>query len=1187
MVRPYFKKRVHELEQIFAGAGGDFETLQTLRGELRHRKTARASALLRKVEAELGSGARREAPNPPRSAPREKEKTSPSDAEHRPHRVTPREPPVPPIRSALPDPETPDFSTSSPSFQPAGACPTAPDVDALLRAWTTLEVLEPKPMPKPEELKTSGRRKIGGEQEPEPWTDPGHRRRPGETAVFWFVYLGQLQLASAVRSLLDLFPDDSPEKPRPVRGTTPLAVVVLDEEGRPLGSKNFVSSFAWGYGRVRAGALQALAHFTEEERRLCDELAERLVRTDEEGGTLPTTAADLERSTLWLVGRFGLPREEVTLTPVHVRVPIRGRFFEPPEPELLNSFFLEDLDRVRRALVTGDAGAALRTYLTGHPPRPRRDAAREQAVLDEAIAPGRVPLARWPVRGRHPLVMMQQAAVNHAVRELEDSGIVGVNGPPGTGKTTLLRDVVAKAVLDRSIALAAFDDPQEAFSHQGAMSAGQGYLHLYRLHETLLGHEVVVASSNNKAVENISREIPALDAVADDFAPPLRYFASIADAVQHTGKRDQAIEEKVAWGLAAAVLGNTDNRNQFARSFWWDKQRSLQAYLRGIVDGWRGPTGGETGGSDEEDGPAEVLLLEDAPRDRTEALERWHDARSHFLEALQQSESRRKELEETRRALHVRASVEAGLTALRQELGNLRAAATAAATSTQEAETAVEEARRRARDAVSDREALQKIRPGFLARLFATRAHREWRERMAEKVTEVDRARSADRAAEEAFEAARTQERELQGRLREAEVRGENLEGRLAEIRAMLDRARTALGERLADRDFWSRPEAERQKLSPWLEESFQASRDDLFAACFELHRAFIGAAAKPLRHNLGAAMALLKGRKLSEKQEPARASLWASLFLAVPVISTTFASVARMFGPLGREQLGWLLIDEAGQAVPQAAVGAVWRSRRVIGIGDPMQIPPVVTLPQRLVDAILGEHGIDPDAWSAPRSSVQALADRASWFGTTLLHERGDVWVGSPLRVHRRCEEPMFGISNHIAYDGKMVQATPYAESAVGDLLGPSRWIPVEDECPGHWSPKEGELSAQLLGRLLEASPGVPDIFFITPFRIVQAELRRRLQRVLAEHAGIDAWRWVKENVGTIHTFQGKEAEAVVLVLGAPSEQAAGARYWAGGQPNLLNVAVSRAKRRLYVVGHRARWRDAGVFRTLDTLLP
>jgi superfamily I DNA and/or RNA helicase len=90
-----------------------------------------------------------------------------------------------------------------------------------------------------------------------------------------------------------------------------------------------------------------------------------------------------------------------------------------------------------------------------------------------------------------------------------------------------------------------------------------------------------------------------------------------------------------------------------------------------------------------------------------------------------------------------------------------------------------------------------------------------------------------------------------------------------------------------------------------------------------------------------------------------------------VPAVSTTFASVERMLGKLPPESVGWLLIDEAGQALPQAAVGALMRSRRAIVVGDPMQIEPVVVLPDILTQAICRTFGIDPDRFNAPAASV------------------------------------------------------------------------------------------------------------------------------------------------------------------------------------------------------------------------
>ncbi len=43
-----------------------------------------------------------------------------------------------------------------------------------------------------------------------------------------------------------------------------------------------------------------------------------------------------------------------------------------------------------------------------------------------------------------------------------------------------------------------------------------------------------------------------------------------------------------------------------------------------------------------------------------------------------------------------------------------------------------------------------------------------------------------------------------------------------------------------------------------------------------------------------------------------------------IPVVSTTFASLPRLFRDVGREALGWLLVDEAGQASAQQVVGGI-----------------------------------------------------------------------------------------------------------------------------------------------------------------------------------------------------------------------------------------------------------------------
>jgi hypothetical protein len=404
---------------------------------------------------------------------------------------------------------------------------------------------------------------------------------------------------------------------------------------------------------------------------------------------------------------------------------------------------------------------------------------------------------------------------------------------------------------------------------------------------------------------------------------------------------------------------------------------------------------------------------------------------------------------------------------------------------------------------------------------------------------------------------------------------------------------RERLGDRFIDEAFWEREHADKQRTPPWLDDEQQRLRDDVFVAAMALHRAFLDAAAKPLRHNLGALMNLFGGRSLptAEKRELIP-DLWSSLFLVVPLISTTFASVERMLRDLPPERLGWLFVDEAGQALPQAAVGAIFRTRRAVVVGDPVQIEPVVTLPDQLTQSVCRRFGVDPDRFNAPDASVQTLADAASPFLAELEGRRGSRRIGAPLLVHRRCSEPMFGISNAIAYEHLMVNAKPEGPSPIGDLLGPSRWIDVRGSAEEKWCPEEGRVALKLLRKLAypdltNRKPEPPDLFIITPFIVVAERLRK-----LAAESALLVWtaeprRWILEHIGTVHTVQGREAEAVIFILGAPAPNQAGARAWAGGRPNLINVAVTRAKERLYVVGNRELWRTAGLFSELAARLP
>ena len=136
-----------------------------------------------------------------------------------------------------------------------------------------------------------------------------------------------------------------------------------------------------------------------------------------------------------------------------------------------------------------------------------------------------------------------------------------------------------------------------------------------------------------------------------------------------------------------------------------------------------------------------------------------------------------------------------------------------------------------------------------------------------------------------------------------------------------------------------------------------------------------------------------------------------------VPVISSTFASFGRFFSDFGESDIGLLLVDESGQANISNAVGVLYRSKMAVIVGDPLQLEPVVTLPENLNDVLLSYTGALKE-FNVATTSLQTCADKTQKIGAYI----GQTWVGSPLIVHRRCDNPMFDIANETTYDNAMV---------------------------------------------------------------------------------------------------------------------------------------------------------------------
>ncbi|WP_327147370.1 DEAD/DEAH box helicase [Nocardia sp. NBC_01329] len=924
-----------------------------------------------------------------------------------------------------------------------------------------------------------------------------------------------------------------------------------------------------------------------------------------------------------------------------IQIPLKSAE-EMSSDDFLNSFHADDLDRVADALSIGDAGEALRAYLCSDEVDVERrvDVRADPRSVLRSVGPASAPAGRWPSDPARPLTLSQQFAVNQIRHRLSDPGargIYAVNGPPGTGKTTMLRDLVAAVVVERAQRLARLDSARAAFEKSALRwesddSPTRYIRSIHRLAPDLTGFEIVVASSNNGAVENVTLEMPVAKAVDARSFPDARYLSDPATLLTGTP----------CWGSIAARLGRRPNRAQFVDRFWWGKEtgsgrgrnaadlRGLQRILKDLqetaVPGRAENTAWSDAVAEFDAACAAVARLASERQDIADILDRVSEPDARLAELRHRAENDRDHLQ-----------------LLRSHRDELRAQLEQAHADYRGAERAVRDARAtmdRTQQRVERMAAQVRIadsalhhqmarRPGLLRRMWTRSALGDWEQEsrplaaaLEQAVRVLDEAEAVHQDSADTFTA---RQRDLSEAVRVAD----HCRDRLAECERDLDRAVESVGaadNAVQRRRDMLREDAEkleqarlrwpgtvpgnewdaapderaamerRENSSPWMDEEYAAARSQVLIAALNLHRAVLTAEPALMWHNMRAAMDVVSGDAPADLPEETILAAWQMLFFVVPVVSTTFASLPRMFAKLGREALGWLFIDEAGQAAPQEAVGALWRSQRAVVVGDPRQLEPVITLPLSGQKRLCRQFEVDPQ-WVPQNMPVQSVADRLNPFGTWLSvpDSQGAVWVGSPLRVHRRCDRLMFEVSNKIAYDEMMVYGVTSREPF--DLLAQSTWLDVGAEPSGEkWNPAEGRyvvatldtirdrISRSMDNELARAGLDLPDwaatesargnelarrtgeaVFVVSPFRDVVYQLQRVVEHRLPGSAN---------RVGTVHTTQGKEADVVILVLGTATDQRK-SRDWASHPPNLLNVAVTRARRCLVVVGDYKNWSD------------
>lgn len=1022
---------------------------------------------------------------------------------------------------------------------------TTTNTDRLLSYWHTLEHFSPASVP-------NGCRKW---VEKLPWKEVQKHSNPSKCFQYTF-YFGVFPLNEVTEFVQEYFHSQE-ETPNLPTAKVCYASLKVDEQGLYIQDTFGLSTMPWALSQLKEHKLNMelpLDEFRKRERRIADHLVDGFLKE-------PLTREGVKQIQAYLLDE--LPWRELPSAAIYLRTEERERKQSKSDEEeevtcdLLNSFYLEDLERIAKSLQTEKLPKAFQDYLTGCLGRAdigkRINLSDHPAVLQSCLTPEYYPDGCWP--SPYCASLMQQFAINRVMDDLsgkKQEGLFSVNGPPGTGKTTLLRDIIAAILVQRAHHMIQFDEPAKAFTKLEETKKSEGYVpFIYEPHASICDGGIVVASSNNGAVENISKELP-LKKEIKGYADRLGYFRTVSEGCV----------DPEHWGLIAAVMGSKKNQRKLIDAIWNKSPKARKQTL--------------------------YQSLRDTQQAPTQA--QWQETVTSFrnkLQAVRREKQRLMEgMKEAAQWTDLPRMVEEADRHVLDELQELEKLIQGKQTFLSETQAGNERQRMALEEARREQEQVLQSRPHWLSYWISREKRVSYQARLEAVASKIERLTQQVREHDELLQV--HEQRLSVQRTKLKQVQGERERyAPLMEVCAKLKGAYT-------DASFCHKINTrEAQENSPWYSEELKKLESELFVEAMKVNECFLLMANQTSDRNISGRIEttldrffkfLKSGEDLNEQQIRA---MWNTFWLVIPVVSSTFASIQRMFGNLGPGSIPWLFIDEAGQAVPQAAAGALWRCKRAVVVGDPFQIEPVVTTP----DAIIKELGNHFDLkWEQMDStlSVQRMADRVNRYGWTM----NDDWVGSPLRVHRRCTDPMFSIANEIAYAGMMYNSTPSAstkllmETAFVDVRGN-----VEAGCR-HYVTAQGEVIRKMILDEIDRQQALPDLFVISPFSEIPSKLRSELEKPLkAAVANLPQQMndkkvndWLDTHIGTVHTFQGKQAEGVILCLGLDSTKE-GAAQWAASKPNLLNVALTRAKLRFVAVGDGQIWLGKPYFRELESL--
>ena len=259
------------------------------------------------------------------------------------------------------------------------------------------------------------------------------------------------------------------------------------------------------------------------------------------------------------------------------------------------------------------------------------------------------------------------------------------------------------------------------------------------------------------------------------------------------------------------------------------------------------------------------------------------------------------------------------------------------------------------------------------------------------------------------------------------------------------------------------------------------------------------------------------------------------------------------------------LVIDEASQCDIASAIPLLYRAKNVVVIGDSNQLKHITSVSSATNKVLMDRYKLIEEGkvnWNYSSNSLFDLASRICPSESLIM-----------LRDHHRSRSEIINFSNKHFYDGQLRIATDYKKLNIPSRDEPAlRWLDVQGQVvqpsnSGAINDNEVKAVVKEIKRLVIEQNYSGTIGVVTPF----TKQAKRIDEAVKRDDSL-SFRLPQINFlcNTVHSFQGDERDIIIFSTVINEEAKDTLKNFLKSSPHLFNVALTRARSSLVMVGDR-----------------